>query len=129
MNRLEALAKARDARHSGVQPSVKSTDEMLKEANLDRLAGEIAKIAKRLQDTPETMRRTYLRAVSGKSKPAAIKAFCAECVGWDREEVRRCTAPACPLYPYRPFIGKSKRAGQPKPAAAEPVLFKNGDSP
>ena len=33
----------------------------------------------------------------------AIKAFCWECVGWEWQEVNHCTAPACPLYPYRPI--------------------------
>jgi len=108
LNVKERLAKARAARRSGAQPSAKSIDGLLKAASLDRPQAEIAKIAKRLEDTPETMRRTYLRAVSGKSKPAAIRAFCAECVGWEREEVRRCTAPACPLYPYRPFMGRGR---------------------
>jgi len=105
----ECLAKARAVRRSGAQPSAKSVDGLLKQAALDRPAAEIAKIAKRLEDTPETMRRTYLRAVSGRSKPAAIRAFCAECCGWVREEVRLCTAPACPLYPYRPFMGRGRQ--------------------
>jgi len=35
----------------------------------------------------------------------AIKAQCLEYVGWLREEARACTAPACPLYPYRSFVG------------------------
>lgn len=108
VNVNERLAKARAARRSGAQRSAKSVDGLLKAASLDRPAAQIAEIAKRLEDTPETMRRTYLRAVSGRSKPAAIRAFCAECVGWDREEVRRCTAPACPLYPYRPFMGRGR---------------------
>ena len=83
---------------------LKSVDELIKAASLDRTQADIAKITRRLEDVPETMRRAYLRAVGGHSKPAAIKAFCSECVGWEREEVRLCTAPACPLYPYRPFM-------------------------
>jgi hypothetical protein len=67
---------------------------------------------------PETCRRTYLRAMQGKSLSAAVKAFCMECVGWDRQEVARCTAPACPLYPYRPF-GRVPVAGRKAPAATE----------
>ena len=67
-------------------------------------------IAKRLSDMPETCRRTYLRAMQGRSLSAAVKAFCMECVSWDRQEVARCTAPACPLYPYRPF-GREKGRG------------------
>ena len=105
----DRLAKARAARRSGSHPSTKSIDALINAASLDRPQVEIDQIARRLEGVPETMRRTYLRAVSGKSKPAAIKAFCAECVGWDRDEVRLCTAPACPLYPYRPFMGRRKR--------------------
>jgi len=45
----------------------------------------------------------YARAMSGESRTAAMKAFCLECVCWVRSEIRLCTSPACPLYPYRPF--------------------------
>lgn len=31
----------------------------------------------------------------------AIKAHCAECMCWNLAEVVRCTAPLCPLYPFR----------------------------
>jgi len=31
----------------------------------------------------------------------AVKYFCRECMGFNAAEVRRCTAPHCPLYPYR----------------------------
>lgn len=106
----DRLAKARAMRRTGARPSTKAIDELINAASLDRPQAEIAKIARRLEDVPETMRRTYLRAVGGKSKPAAIRAFCAECVGWVRDEVRLCTAPACPLYPYRPFMGGKKGA-------------------
>ncbi|MHC4573081.1 MAG: hypothetical protein ACYS76_02930 [Planctomycetota bacterium] len=60
-------------------------------------------IAEREQEVPEVHRANYRAAVSGKSRRAAIKAFCLECVCWQREEVRLCTALACPLYPYRPY--------------------------
>jgi len=62
-----------------------------------------AKVVARTADMPERCRRGYLRAMGGKSRPASNKAFCLECVSWEREEVRLCTAPACPLWPYRPF--------------------------
>ena len=61
-------------------------------------------VRKRLAEMPNSARRGYLRAVAGNASPrAAIKAFCLECCGWDRDGVRLCTAPACPLYSYRPF--------------------------
>lgn len=31
----------------------------------------------------------------------AIIEHCKECMGWNTAEVRRCTAPLCPLYPFR----------------------------
>lgn len=63
-------------------------------------------VRKRLADMPDSARRGYLRAIQGKASPrAAIKMFCTECCGWQRNEVRLCTAQACPLYAYRPFQG------------------------
>lgn len=34
----------------------------------------------------------------------AIRKHCLECVGWSYETVKACTAPTCPLFPYR--LGK-----------------------
>ena len=56
---------------------------------------------KRLPQIPGKYRSLYLRAWGGKSRKAAIRAFCLECTGYDAAEVRRCTDGACPLYPYR----------------------------
>lgn len=63
-----------------------------------------AKIDARAAQIPTKRRGVYLRAMSGKSRKAATRAFCYECVGWEDlpDSVRSCTAPACPLYPYRP---------------------------
>jgi hypothetical protein len=67
----------------------------------------------RVASMPTKCRKTYVRAMSGRSKAAAIKAFCMECVGWSRREVALCTAPACPLHPYRPFKRVRCPAGAP----------------
>jgi hypothetical protein len=56
---------------------------------------------KRLAQIPARQRPIFLRAWAGKSRKAAMRAFCLECVGYESAEVNRCTAPACPLYPYR----------------------------
>jgi len=37
------------------------------------------------------------------SKNAEIACFCIECVGFEREEVRLCTAKKCFHYPSRPY--------------------------
>lgn len=56
---------------------------------------------KRLSDAPAKYRGLYRKAWEGKSRKAAIRAFCLECVGWSEHEVRLCAAPACPLYEFR----------------------------
>lgn len=61
-------------------------------------------IRKRAADVPAKYRPGYLCAAQGKASPRrAIKSFCLECVMWLPEEVTLCTAPACPLFAYRPF--------------------------
>ena len=62
----------------------------------------------RLKSIPATMKNTYIRAMGGKSRQAAIAAQCCECVGWIRKEVTLCTAKACPLYNYRPYQKESE---------------------
>jgi hypothetical protein len=66
-------------------------------------------IEERRQQMPGSCRNTYLTATRGRCSPVlAIKAFCSECVCWDRQEVRNCTALACPLYKFRPFTRDSR---------------------
>ena len=57
----------------------------------------------RLNQMPARYHATYRKAMSGRSLRAAVNAHCLECVAWEREEVRLCTAPGCPLYHYRPY--------------------------
>jgi hypothetical protein len=56
-----------------------------------------------LADVPEKYRQLYNRAVGGQSKTDAIHANCLICRGWEKEEVRNCTSPDCPMFPYRPY--------------------------
>jgi len=69
-------------------------------AETPRLSGSLER-EKRLRDAPAWCRGVYRRAWQGRSRKAAIRAFCLECVGWSPSEVRRCTAPACPLFEFR----------------------------
>ncbi len=48
------------------------------------------------RDAPSCV-KTFEKAYVGRSKQAAIKSFCLECIGFERSEIRNCTAPACPL--------------------------------
>jgi hypothetical protein len=61
-------------------------------------------MADRISQMPKTSVSAYLKASRGRATPrVAIKAFCMECVGWNRIEVTKCPASACPLWMYRPF--------------------------
>ena len=66
------------------------------------------KITKRIAEIPQIYRKDYEKAVIGRSKPAAIKAFCLECVCWQKNEITNCTSVTCPLYTVRPFNKKSE---------------------
>ena len=57
---------------------------------------------KRYNDIPERYKFNYLKAVLG-SRSCAVKAFCLECVQWDKKEVELCSSPACPLFNHRPY--------------------------
>ena len=69
-------------------------------ANGPSTASEAAR-RKRLAQIPRKYRSVFTRAWAGNSRKAAIRAQCLECVGYQSAETDRCTAPACPLYPYR----------------------------
>lgn len=50
-------------------------------------------------------RKNYLKAMSGKSKSAAVKAKCLDCMNWQSTEVKLCPSMDCPLWLYRPYQG------------------------
>lgn len=83
--------------------SAKSADDLMQEAKLGVGPTAEAAILRRLTEMPVTCRQNYLKAMSGKSVTAGVKAYCMECLGHDRSSVRRCTDLGCPLFPYRPF--------------------------
>lgn len=69
------------------------------------LGAEMArKRAGRLQTCPATYRGQLARCYDKKaSARMAVRAFCLECVGYERQAVAECVAWACPLWEYRPF--------------------------
>ena len=54
------------------------------------------------KDAPSCL-GVFRRAFASKSKGAAIKAFCLECLWMDRQAIRACTVADCPLWNVRPF--------------------------
>jgi len=62
------------------------------------------RVKRAIEQAPESAKKTLTQAFSGSASPrAAIKAMCLSCVGFQRDEIRDCTAFACPLWKYRPF--------------------------
>lgn len=49
----------------------------------------------------------FKRAYSGRSRKAAIRANCLECMCFSEKEVRTCPIPHCPMYLYR--LGAARR--------------------
>jgi hypothetical protein len=76
-------------------------------------------INKRLNNIPKIYRQIYKEAVEGLSRKAAIHAFCLECTGWQKEEVRKCTSPDCPLYALRPYQDSSNHSDNQADSAPE----------
>jgi len=94
----EGREKARQTRKIAKDPA-----ELLKKARLPVSSENKARILARLKEMPAIYRFGYIKAKKGKSIAAAVRAQCLECVCWQKEEVRLCSSPACPLFQYRPF--------------------------
>ena len=81
-------------------------------------------IAERLKQIPKLYRSLYKRAMTGKSRKAAMHAQCLECVGWQIKEVHACSDIGCSIFPYRPKPRTSQETPQSVPN--EPELKKIG---
>ena len=100
----KATLAAANAVRAKLKPvSQRSIEELVN--SLDVTPSALAEIKARLAGMPVSYRLTYVRAMTGKSMKAAIRAACQECVGYQdcKEQIGGCTDPACPLYPYRPY--------------------------
>jgi len=69
-----------------------------------------AKVKQKAKNVPQSARFLYEQAASGEaSGREAIKVFCIECMGYDREAVKECTSETCPLWMYRPLVKHAHR--------------------
>lgn len=65
------------------------------------------------QGVPISAQGIYRRALAG-NRPAAVKAMCLSCQGWEdgaRQAIRDCPSVGCPLHAVRPFQKKAGSAG------------------
>jgi len=79
----------------------------MKNVPLDNLRRQ--KISNRIGEIPKKYRKIYKQAVETNNKSAAIKAFCLECVCWQKNEVINCSCLACPLFGLRPYIKETNK--------------------
>ena len=82
---------------------IKTSDNNNRLATSSPSPDSLERIAAHREQIPKVYRGNYDRAMTGKSRKAAMRAFCLECVQWHREQIRRCTSTHCPLYPYRAY--------------------------
>lgn len=54
-----------------------------------------------MRTVPKKYKGLYAKAIAKKSRKAAIRSFCLECVSYYPDEVKKCTDEGCPLYKYR----------------------------
>lgn len=85
------------------------------------------KIGEHRAQIPKLYRGIYDKAVTGKSRKAAMHAFCLECCGWEIKEVFACTDSGCALYPYRSKSRASQRAPEGVSAEQESTNSENKD--
>ena len=61
-------------------------------------------VAKRIAEAGELYRPLLRKVYAGSCSPReAIKGFCLQCVGYERNSITHCTSPACPLFLLRPY--------------------------
>jgi len=54
---------------------------------------------------PPHFRLAYVKGCKG-SRAMAIKAFCLECLGYERSAIRDCPSGGCALWAFRPYQRK-----------------------
>jgi hypothetical protein len=74
--------------------------KQIKLTNLTQLQTEELKTIRRHTPRYENLAK---RVFSGRSRGAAVKLACLQCVCWQRNEVRDCTIEGCALWQYRPY--------------------------
>jgi hypothetical protein len=83
-------------------------------------------ISERRSQFPKLYRGIYDKAISGRSRKAAMHSFCVECCGYEIKEVHLCTDLGCCLYPYRPKSRISPGASKSIPERSESAKSETG---
>ncbi len=69
--------------------------------------------AEQISGAPEIYRGALVKAYTGKSKAAGVKAKCLDCTNFQRLEITNCAVFGCPLHQYRPYQVKTSQPHKP----------------
>lgn len=72
-------------------------------------------IAAQREHVPENCLKIYDKAMEGKSLRAAVNARCLDCCAWQKAEVHKYPAMACPLWSVRPYQRRQKAVESVRP--------------
>jgi len=101
------------------ESSAKSTEKILQDELLTLEPSRRAQAERIARNAFASYRSRYFKALRGELSPrGAIRTFCLHCMGWEREEIARCTAKGCPLWKYR--LRLKKRGATPTPVVVSP---------
>jgi hypothetical protein len=56
-----------------------------------------------VERAPLSAKAILRRAYAGRSRLAAVRAMCLQCVAFVRSEAKACSSETCPLRPYSPY--------------------------
>ena len=73
-----------------------------------RIVARYQAVCRQSPRSAELFRRIYEGRASARQ---CIKGRCLECVGFDVTAIRECSAPACPLFNFRPFMASWAEGG------------------
>ena len=82
------------------------------EAEIDPAAAGAHDPMPSMPKVPSALRGVFRRAESGRSRKAGMAAYCWQCVGFEQVEIRRCSAPECALWEWRPVKPKTEPTEQ-----------------
>ncbi len=97
-------------------PEGRAAAQVSRKAARQRLADGAATSVRLLlaDQTPGTTLPGWARLMAARAGKGNVRALiglkCADCSCWQRDEIRHCSVPSCPLYPVRPYQAQKKPA-------------------
>lgn len=93
-------------------PSSKSNPQAENDSGAEKPALRPLRTANQREKRPARVLHTVRTSTNGRrelryGRELAIRLFCTQCLGWEGDPAE-CTAPLCPLFPFRGLTRKSR---------------------